>query len=206
MSAEPAIISDTIDDRNEKITFQDSYVKIWRYDKISEKYRERGRGELTIYYDIVRGLAKIVFINKLNLSNKPNENAKTRLLQYIIGKSNCYLERGAFTAVTWIGTDYAWAKKPIRAKWRLLFMKDGAYFETTNKFMRIFNFYIDTPNKRLTLKDIKKVDQNVKDIISGYIREIETDFEEESKFYNIPILLNYLCLMYYHDPLLYPDT
>lgn len=192
-------ITDEIDEENEKIVFEHSPVRVWRYCRDEEKFRGRGKGKLTIYYNLVKGLAKIIFYDIYN--------EKTRLLQYIEGDTHCQLDNTKLyhgspkLTVSWIGTDYttgnAWENQ-----WNILFVDDS---KTRDKFMRIYNFYIDTPNKRFTLRDINKLNQNVKDIVNGYMREIEQSLQIENKWYNVPLLLNYLTLIYYHDPWLNPD-
>ena len=202
------------------MVFQHSPVKAWRFDRGQEQRRGRGKGELTIHYDCVKGLAKIIFNDKLSKRNMWNSNGDTRLLQYINGASHCDTNMEQFPKqrdhynhyddtkrVTWYGTDYSLKGTDMTDgmsdQWILSFYDD---LEARDKFIKIFNFYIDTPNKTFTLKDIKKISQSVKDIVNGYIKRIDHAlFEQEKKSYNIPILLNYLCLMYYHDPWLNPD-
>ena len=45
-----------------------------------------------------------------------------------------------------------------------------------------------------SLKKIKSIDQKTKDLIFGYIRESN----ESISYTTIPMMINYICLLYYH--------
>ena len=57
-----------------------------------------------------------------------------------------------------------------------------------------FNFIMAV---NASLEEVKLIDQDTKDTVNGYIRNVQESLPEDNAYYNIPKLIIYWCLLYY---------
>ena len=50
----------------------------------------------------------------------------------------------------------------------------------------------------LSLHKLKRLPQKEKDLINGFIREIQATFPENNTYFNIPISINHICALFYN--------
>ena len=140
--AEPAVIDDEI--QGSEVEFQHRPARAWRWDKEQSKWRGRGKGQLSIYYNKNKGLAKIIFTDE--------KHDKTRLLQWIDGEShanfieeevnsNNHPTKISKTNVEWFGSDYTMdTAHPMEGNWKLAFTDNPT---AAQQFVDLFNGHID---------------------------------------------------------------
>eukprot|EP00486_Rosalina_sp_Unknown_P015649 CAMPEP_0201595086 /NCGR_PEP_ID=MMETSP0190_2-20130828/192206_1 /ASSEMBLY_ACC=CAM_ASM_000263 /TAXON_ID=37353 /ORGANISM="Rosalina sp." /LENGTH=1189 /DNA_ID=CAMNT_0048054955 /DNA_START=1369 /DNA_END=4938 /DNA_ORIENTATION=+ len=133
-------ISDEVDDEQDQIIFQHRPARAWRWDADQEKYRGRGKGQMTIYYNKATGKARIIFYDE--------KNEKTRLLQYIDGKdqakffqtqknSNNHPIDTKSDEVVWWAADYTMdVNTPMVGEWKMQFSENE---DAAQQFIDAFN-------------------------------------------------------------------
>eukprot|EP01083_Nonionella_stella_P293777 999045_1 len=145
---------------HDKPIFSHISTRAWRFDSngSNSKWRTRGKGSITIYYNIKINKAKLIFFD--------DKYKKVRLLQWI-GDSNASIS--SEEAVQWIGADYTMDPlHPLQSQWKLKFIhsKDAAL-----KFMILYNYHIALHNKYL----------NKNEFLEAQVCYICYDFIHESK-------------------------
>ena len=139
-------ITDRVNKRDDQIVFQHRPVMAWKWDDVQKRYRGRGSGKITIYYNKQHKMTRVIFYDETN--------GKTRLLQYINGidmtRSQLNKLKGKVSIssptkideVVWCATDYALhhddANVPIVALWKIRFADDHY---AADEFIKTFNLF-----------------------------------------------------------------
>eukprot|EP01083_Nonionella_stella_P015073 42191_1 len=140
-SSANVIISEKAEPGMETEIFQHRPVKAWRWDVEQNKWRGRGKGQLTLYLNQMNQRVKIVF--------RDEKHNKTRLLQWIDGDAPCEFspkesDDAKQDEVEWNGADYTMdLKDPMVGKWKLCFMEDESMAQ---EFLNVFNQLIAASN------------------------------------------------------------
>eukprot|EP00484_Ammonia_sp_Unknown_P020006 CAMPEP_0197030504 /NCGR_PEP_ID=MMETSP1384-20130603/9727_1 /TAXON_ID=29189 /ORGANISM="Ammonia sp." /LENGTH=1108 /DNA_ID=CAMNT_0042459875 /DNA_START=32 /DNA_END=3358 /DNA_ORIENTATION=- len=136
-------ITAEIDPLTEELEYQYRTVQAYRWDEAQSKWRSRGTGKLSIYFDKMKGLDKLIFLDE--------HHDKTRLLQYIDGSKYAseipadseHEQDSDLSAVQFYGHDYSMdAQNPLDGKWKFVF-SDDAEKTAASEFLKVFNKCID---------------------------------------------------------------
>ena len=157
-------IDENIDD-NDEMKFQYRPAIAWRWDKDQSKWRFRGKGEITIYYNKTRKLSKIIFVDE--------KYHKTRILQWIDGensakfavdvRANNYPMKFNKEYVEWFGSDYSMSPiHPMTTKWKIAFIDNAT---VAKRFVDLFNAPIYAIIKKLTYGYLREVLNKERDYI-----------------------------------------
>eukprot|EP01083_Nonionella_stella_P110404 322990_1 len=140
-STDDAVISEKVNPELHEEIFQHRPVKAWRWDVEQNKWRGRGKGQLTLYLNQMNQRVKIVF--------RDEKHNKTRLLQWIDGDAPCEFspkesDDAKQDEVEWNGADYTMSlEDPMVGKWKLCFMEDESMAQ---EFLNVFNQLIAASN------------------------------------------------------------
>eukprot|EP01084_Bolivina_argentea_P297832 513163_1 len=125
----------------DKQIFNHTMSKAWRFD--SNKWRTRGKGSITLYYNVLINKAKLIFFDE--------KYQKIRLLQYIdhLG-DECVINTSDSECVEWYGNDYTMdSLNPLKSQWKLKFIDSC---ESSIEFLILYNYHISLYNKYLNNK------------------------------------------------------
>ena len=120
VNEEELIISDEIDVVYDDLIYEHRPARAFRWDKDQSKWRGRGKGKLSIYFNKKQNLARIIFLDE--------KHEKTRLLQWINGGekaefvTNERKKEDEQDEIEWNGNDYTMdLKDPMFGRWKLTF-------------------------------------------------------------------------------------